>query len=93
MEEHCQVEDAKKQPVRLLGLVRDTKAAATNEAAKAGLLRAYAEIARKGEASALFPIFDKQVLGWIIRQLNECKELSTKEAGLIAIEQVNLKIT
>lgn len=88
MEEHCQVEDAKKQPVRLLGLVRDSKAAATNEAAKAGLLRAYAEIARKGEAQALFPYYDKQVLGWIIRQLNECKELSSKEAGLIAIEQV-----
>lgn len=74
--------------MRLLGLVKDAKAAATNEAAKAGLLKAYAEIARRGDAAALFPSLEKHIFSWIIRQLNDCKEISTKEAGLVAMEQV-----
>ncbi|XP_031777051.1 maestro heat-like repeat-containing protein family member 1 isoform X2 [Nasonia vitripennis] len=87
MEESCKVEDARKQPVKLLGLVKDAKAAASNEAAKAGLLRTYAEIARKADAAALFPALEKQILPWIIRQLADCKEYSAKEAGLVALEQ------
>ncbi|XP_058805829.1 maestro heat-like repeat-containing protein family member 1 [Phymastichus coffea] len=87
IEEFCHVEDARKQPVRLLGLVKDTKAAATNEAAKAGLLKSYAEITRRGDAAILFPALEKHIFPWIIRQLNDCKEISTKGAGLIAIEQ------
>ncbi|KAG5329833.1 MROH1 protein, partial [Acromyrmex charruanus] len=82
MEEFCTVEDARKAPVRLLGFVKDTKAAATAEAAKAGLLQSYAEIAQKGDPQELFPVFEKHVLPWTIKQLQECKELSTKEAGL-----------
>lgn len=89
MEESCNVEDARKQPVKLLGLVRDTKAAASNEAAKAGLLRIYAEIAKKADTTTLFPALERHVLHWIIRQLNDCKEISAKEAGLIALEQVS----
>ncbi|KAJ8688258.1 hypothetical protein QAD02_024053 [Eretmocerus hayati] len=84
----CGVEDAKKQPVRLLGLVRDTRAAASNEAAKAGLLHAYAQIASRAEPAKLSAAFDTHVLPWIVRQLNDAKEISTKEAGLIAVEQV-----
>ncbi|KAG5305866.1 MROH1 protein, partial [Pseudoatta argentina] len=82
MEEFCTVEDARKAPVRLLGFVKDTKAAATAEAAKAGLLQSYAEIAQKGDPQELFPVFEKHVLPWTIKQLQECKELSTKETGL-----------
>ncbi|EGI58311.1 PREDICTED: maestro heat-like repeat-containing protein family member 1 [Acromyrmex echinatior] len=88
MEEFCTVEDARKAPVRLLGFVKDTKAAATAEAAKAGLLQSYAEIAQKGDPQELFPVFEKHVLPWTIKQLQECKELSTKEAGLSVLEQV-----
>ncbi|XP_077256814.1 maestro heat-like repeat-containing protein family member 1 [Temnothorax americanus] len=88
MEEFCTVEDARKAPVRLLGFVKDTKAAATAEAAKAGLLNSYAEIAQKGDPQELFPMFEKHVLPWTIKQLHECKELSTKEAGLLVLEQV-----
>lgn len=93
MEEFCAIEDARKVPVRLLGLVKDTKAAATAEAAKAGLLQSYAEIAQKANPEKLFPVFEKHVLTWTIRQLNECKELSTKEAGLSVLEQVIQLIT
>lgn len=88
MEEFCNVEDARKAPLRLLGFVKDTKAAATAEAAKAGLLYSYAEIAQKGDPKELFPVFEKHVLSWTIKQLHECKELSTKEAGLSVLEQV-----
>lgn len=90
MEEACTIEDARKRPVRLLGLVRDFRAAANNEAAKVGLLKSYGEIAKRAEAAALFPALDKYIFTWIIRQLNESKDNSTKEAGLIAIEQVCL---
>jgi hypothetical protein len=92
MEEFCSIEDAKKQPVKLLGLVKDIKAAANNEAAKAGLLRAYAEIAKKGDATALFPSLDKYIMSWVVRQLNDCKDITTKEAGLAALEQVIMLI-
>ncbi|XP_014215700.1 maestro heat-like repeat-containing protein family member 1 isoform X1 [Copidosoma floridanum] len=87
MEEACAVEDARKQPVRLLGLVRDAKAAANNEAAKAGLLKAYAEIALRADSVALCTSLDNNIFPWIIRQLNDCKELGTKEAGLLAIRR------
>lgn len=90
MEESCVAEDSKKTPVKLLGLMKDVKAAATVEAAKAGLLRSYAEIAKRADAVDMFPIIDANVLPWIIRQLNDAKELSTKEAGLLALEQVSL---
>lgn len=88
MEEFCTAEDGRKAPVRLLGFVKDTKAAATAEAAKAGLLQSYAEIAQKADPEELFPVFEKHVLPWTIKQLHECKELSTKEAGLSVLEQV-----
>ncbi|KAG5339130.1 MROH1 protein, partial [Acromyrmex heyeri] len=93
MEEFCTVEDARKAPVRLLGFVKDTKAAATAEAAKAGLLQSYAEIAQKGDPQELFPVFEKHVLPWTIKQLQECKELSTKEAGLSVLEQVVTRLS
>ncbi|KAL6261907.1 hypothetical protein P5V15_006990 [Pogonomyrmex californicus] len=88
MEEFCIVEDARKAPMKLLGFVKDTKAAATAEAAKAGLLQSYAEIAQKGDPQKFFSVFEKHVLPWTIKQLHECKELSTKEAGLSVLEQV-----
>ncbi|KAK2577321.1 hypothetical protein KPH14_003451 [Odynerus spinipes] len=88
MEEACMVEDARKIPVRLLGLVKDAKAIATAEAAKAGLLKCYAEIAQRGDVQQLYPLFEKNILSWIIRQLSDCKEINTKEAGLLALEQV-----
>jgi len=88
MEEFCTIEDARKAPVRLLGFVKDVKAAATAEAAKTGLLQSYAEIAQKGDPQELFPVFEKHILPWTIKQLHECKELSTKEAGLSVLEQV-----
>lgn len=88
MEEFCATEDARKVPVRLLGLVRDTKAAATAETAKAGLLQSYGEIALRGDPEKLFPVFEKHILPWTIKQLIECKELSTKETGLFVLEQV-----
>ncbi|KAI4498116.1 hypothetical protein M0802_006940 [Mischocyttarus mexicanus] len=88
MEEACMTEDTRKIPVRLLGLVKDSKAIATAEAAKAGLLRCYAEIAQRGDVEKLYPSFEKNILSWIIRQLSDCKELTTKEAGLLALEQV-----
>ncbi|XP_046485809.1 maestro heat-like repeat-containing protein family member 1 isoform X1 [Neodiprion pinetum] len=88
MEESCVIEDSRKVPVKLLGLMKDLKAAATVEAAKAGLLRSYAEIARRGNAKDLFSPLDDNILPWIIRQLHEAKEISTKLAGLLALEQV-----
>lgn len=88
MEEFCAVEDAKKVRVSLLGLMRDTKTTATAEAPKAGLLQSYAEIAQRGDPQKFFSVFEKHVLPWSIKQLNECKELSTKEAGLSVLEQV-----
>ncbi|XP_012526722.2 maestro heat-like repeat-containing protein family member 1 isoform X1 [Monomorium pharaonis] len=88
MEEFCTAEDARKAPLRLLGFVKDTKAAATAEAAKAGLLQAYAEIAQNGDPQELFPMFEKHVLPWTMKQLHDCKELFTKEAGLSVLEQV-----
>lgn len=88
MEEFCAAEDARKAPVRLLGFVMDTKAAATAEAAKAGLLQSYAEIAQRGDPKELFPVYEKHILPWTIKQLIECKELSAKEAGLSVLEQV-----
>lgn len=88
MEEFCTAEDVRKVPVKLLGLMRDAKAAATAEAAKAGLLQSYAEIARKVDPKKFFPTYEKHVLPWTVKQLNECKELSTKEAGLLVLEQV-----
>lgn len=88
MEAACVIEDQKKIPTRLLGLVRDSKAAASAEATKASLLKCYAEICRRSESSQLFPHIENQILPWIVKQLNECKETTTKEAGLIALEQV-----
>ncbi|EZA49279.1 HEAT repeat-containing protein 7A [Ooceraea biroi] len=88
MEEFCAAEDARKAPVRLLGFVKDTKAAATAEAAKAGLLQSYAEIAQRGDPKELFPVYEKHILPWTIKQLTECKELSAKEAALSVLEQV-----
>ncbi|KAG7209580.1 hypothetical protein KM043_011242 [Ampulex compressa] len=88
LEELCTVEDTRKVSMRLLGLVKDTKAAATVEASKSGLLKSYAEVANKGDSKMLYPIIEKQILLWILRQLNECKELTTKKAGLIALEEI-----
>jgi hypothetical protein len=88
MEEFCAIEDARKAPVRLLGFVKDTKAAATAEAAKAGLLQSYAEIAQRGDPKELYPVYEKHILPWTIKQLIECKELPAKEAGLSVLEQV-----
>ncbi|XP_029176005.1 LOW QUALITY PROTEIN: maestro heat-like repeat-containing protein family member 1 [Nylanderia fulva] len=88
MEEFCTAEDVRKVPLKLLGLMRDAKAAATAEAAKAGLLQSYAEIARKVDPKKFFPAYEKHVLPWTVKQLNESKELSTKEAGLLVLEQV-----
>ncbi|XP_048515831.1 maestro heat-like repeat-containing protein family member 1 isoform X2 [Athalia rosae] len=88
MEEFCATEDSRKVPVKLLGLMKDLKAAATAEAAKAGLLKCYGEIARRSNAMDVFSALDGHVLPWIIRQLNDAKELKTKEAGLLALEQV-----
>lgn len=88
MEEFCTIEDTRKVRVKLLGLMKDTKAAATAEAAKAGLLKSYAEIAQRGDPQKFFSAFEKHVLPWTVKQLNECKELSTKEAGLSVLEQV-----
>lgn len=88
MEVACGVEDSRKNPTRLLGLVRDSKAAASAEATKATLLKCYAEICRRGEPSKLFSYIENFILPWIVKQLNECKETTSKEAGLIALEQV-----
>lgn len=90
MEEACMAEDNRKIPVRLLGFVKDSKAIATAEAAKAGLLRCYAEIAQRGDVQKLHSSFEKNIFPWIIRQINDSKELSTKEVGLLALEQVIL---
>ena len=90
MEESCNTEDSRKKPVKLLGLVKDVKAAATAEHARAGLLRSYAEIMRKGNPALLFPEIERHILPWIIRQLHDCKELTAKEAGLIALEHVSV---
>lgn len=90
MEEACMEEDTRKIPVRLLGFIKDSKAIATAEAAKAGLLRCYAEIAQRGDVEKLYPSFEENILLWIIRQLHDCKELTTKEIGLLALEQVIL---
>lgn len=89
MEDSCNIEDSRKQPVKLLGLVKDVKALITAEHAKAGLLKCYAEIMRKGNAEILFPEIERHILPWIIRQLHDCKEIMAKEAGLIALEQVS----
>ncbi|XP_046813255.1 maestro heat-like repeat-containing protein family member 1 [Vespa crabro] len=88
MEEACMAENTRKIPVRLLGFVKDSKAIATAEAAKAGLLRCYAEIAQRGDVQKLYPSLEKNILPWIIRQINDSKELTTKEVGLLALEQV-----
>ncbi|XP_015183266.1 PREDICTED: maestro heat-like repeat-containing protein family member 1 [Polistes dominula] len=88
MEEACMAEDTRKIPAKLLGFVKDSKAIATAEAAKAGLLKCYAEIAQRGDVEKLYSSFEKNILSWIIRQLSDCKELTTKEAGLLALEQV-----
>ncbi|XP_043485318.1 maestro heat-like repeat-containing protein family member 1 [Leptopilina heterotoma] len=88
MEDSCNTEDSRKQPVKLLGLVKDVKATITAEHAKAGLLKCYAEIMRKGNPQVLFPEIERHILPWIIRQLHDCKEITAKEAGLIALEQV-----
>lgn len=88
LEECCAIEHSKRNPTRLLGLVRDSKAAASTEAVKANLLRAYAEIARRGDAVELFSPIERHILPWIVRQLNESKDLACKEAGLVALEQV-----
>lgn len=88
MEESCLTEDSRKVPHKLLGLMKDLKAAATVEHAKAGLLKSYTEIAKRAVAKDLFPVLDNYVLPWIIRQLTDSKEILTKEAGLLALEQV-----
>lgn len=89
MENSCNTEDSRKQPVKLLGLVKDVKASITAEHAKGGLLKSYAEIMRKGDPEILFPEIERHILAWIIRQLHDCKEISAKEAGLVALEQVS----
>ena len=88
MEDACLSEDSKRNPTKLLGLVKDTKAAASTEAVKANLLRAYAEIARRGDAARLFPAIERHILPWIVRQVHDSKDLTSKEAGLVALEQV-----
>ncbi|XP_011301504.1 maestro heat-like repeat-containing protein family member 1 [Fopius arisanus] len=88
MEAACEVEDSRKHPTRLLGLVRDSKAAASAEASKAALLRCYAEISKRSDSLILFPHIERHILPWIIKHLNDSRETTTKEAGLIALEQV-----
>uniref|UniRef100_A0ABD2XLD7 Maestro heat-like repeat-containing protein family member 1 n=1 Tax=Trichogramma kaykai TaxID=54128 RepID=A0ABD2XLD7_9HYME len=90
VEEYCNVEDARKQPLKLLGFMRDAKQAASLEAAKAGLLHAYAEICRQADAGQLMAALERHVMPWAVRQLQECRELGTKEAGLLAVEQCAL---
>ena len=89
-EEFYNVEESRKQPVKLLGLVRDTKQAASNEAARAGLLHAYAEIVKKADTKELYSAIEKHIAPWAIKQLQDCKEITTKEAGLLVLEQVIL---
>lgn len=88
MEAACEVEDSRKHPTRLLGLVRDNKAAASAEASKASLLKCYAEVCKRSDSSVLAPHIKKHILPWVIKQLGESRETTTKEAGLIALEQI-----
>ncbi|KAK0166476.1 hypothetical protein PV328_004896 [Microctonus aethiopoides] len=92
MDAACSVEDTRKNPTKLLGLMKDTKAAASAEACKAGLLRCYGEICKKGDISKLFTHLEKHILPWIVKQLNECKEITAKESALFALEQVGAAV-
>ncbi|XP_063985336.1 maestro heat-like repeat-containing protein family member 1 [Diachasmimorpha longicaudata] len=88
MEAACEVEDSRKHPTRLLGLVRDSKAAASAEASKASLLRCYAEICKRSDSQILFPHIERHILPWVVKHLNDSRETTTKEAGLITLEQI-----
>ncbi|XP_066601131.1 maestro heat-like repeat-containing protein family member 1 [Prorops nasuta] len=88
LEQNCQMEDSRKIPVRLLGLVKDTKVAANVENAKTSILRCYMEIAKRADSQQLYPAIEKHILPWITRQIINSKELKTKQAGILALEQV-----
>lgn len=92
MEELCQKEGERKEPVRLLGLVRDSKGVALAEAVKTGLLKSYSEIVRRADAKDIYADVQKHIVPWIIKQLNDCKKATTMEAGLLALEQVQFII-
>lgn len=79
--------DFVRHPMKFLGLVKDVKGAAYAEARRASLLRCYGEICKRCDAPLLFPYLEEHVVHWIVKQLNDCKELSSKEAGLFALEQ------
>ncbi|XP_034951758.1 maestro heat-like repeat-containing protein family member 1 [Chelonus insularis] len=88
MEAACEAEDSRKNPTKLLGLMKDSKAAATAEASKASLLRCYGEIFNKSNISEIYPSIEKNILTWIMKQVIDCKEITSKEAGLSALEQL-----
>ncbi|XP_008560336.1 maestro heat-like repeat-containing protein family member 1 [Microplitis demolitor] len=94
MQEACDTIDSCKNPTKLLGLMRDTRAAAGVEASKASLLRCYGEIFAIHEQNNSELVYKtyladgKHILPWIIKQLTDCKEVTSKEAGLFALEQL-----
>ncbi|XP_012277895.1 maestro heat-like repeat-containing protein family member 1 isoform X2 [Orussus abietinus] len=88
MRDACAAEDARRPPARLLGLVRDSRAAACAEAARAGLLRAYAEVLTRADPERMAAELKGHVAPWVIRRLGDCREVATREAGLLALERV-----
>lgn len=93
MQEFCAVEDERREPVKILGFMKDfvkdfSKTVAASEMAKAGLLQSYAEIAQRATPSEFFPTFEKHVIPWTIKQLTSSKEFSVRKAGLSVLEQV-----
>lgn len=95
LDEFCTAEDTRKVPVRILGFMKDfvkdfAKTTDITEAAKAGLLQSYAEIAQRADPEDFFVTFEEQVLPWTVKNLTTSKELSTKEAGLSVLEHVSL---
>nr|ACE75349.1 HEAT repeat-containing protein [Glyptapanteles indiensis] len=92
MQAACDIIDSQKNPTKLLGLMKDAYAVAKVEATKASLLRCYGEVfatAKNPEQVYKTYIADnKHVLPWIVKQLADCKEVTSKEAGLFALEQL-----
>ncbi|CAD6243793.1 GSCOCG00013142001-RA-CDS [Cotesia congregata] len=92
MQEACDVIDSQKNPTKLFGLMKNASAVTVVEATKASLLRCYGEIFATAKDSELvyktYIAENKHVLPWIVKQLTDCKEVTTKEAGLFALEQL-----
>lgn len=92
MQEACDVIDSQKNPTKLFGLMKNSVAVTAVEATKASLLRCYGEIFSTARDPELvyktYIAENKHVLPWIIKQLTDCKEVTTKEAGLFALEQL-----